>query len=94
MNGHSKHDELQEDMDLSFVKDLIFDSENKYLIGYGGTSFFMLDLTDPDGDNRLKKYKIKDTRDTKFESILHMQFKYEDYRAETSTQVFIKCFTK
>ena len=67
---HHNHAEREKNTNISFIKDLQFDNEMKYLIGYGGTSFFTLDLTVEQKD----LLKIHHINQTEFDSILHMQF--------------------
>lgn len=58
----------QKEIDLSFVRHLMFDNEMNFLIGYGKTSFFMLDLAEHQSD-RLKVHNINEQE---FEKIHHM----------------------
>ena len=39
----------EQNSNLSFIEELTFDKQSKYLIGYGMTKFFILNLSNSDG---------------------------------------------
>lgn len=67
-NFNAKNYQLSIDLDTNYIRHLIFDRNDKYLIGYGDTKVLVLDLY---GNESKKEFEIPTDY---FEKIYHLRF--------------------